>query len=95
MKLVTLQMIVVFELIVISLVLYATDATPLEATSLGVICGLLILFNLAPVPDANGVNQLGAVRILSGFANPALIAVLAMRLNELARWTAAPRSCFI
>ena len=78
MKLVTLQMIVVFELIVISLVLYATDATPLEATSLGVICGLLILFNLAPVPDANGVNQLGAVRILSGFANPALITVLAL-----------------
>ena len=63
MKLVTSQMIVVFTLIVISLVLYATDATPLEVTSLGVICGLLILFNLAPVPDANGVNQLGAVRI--------------------------------
>jgi di/tricarboxylate transporter len=78
MELVTLQMIAVFALIVISLVLYATDATPLEVTSLGVICGLLVLFHLAPVPDANGVNQLGAVRILSGFANPALIAVLAL-----------------
>jgi di/tricarboxylate transporter len=74
----TVQMIAVFALIVISFVLYASDAAPLEVTSLGVLCALLILFQLAPVSGVDGVNRLGAVRLLSGFANPALIAVLAL-----------------
>ncbi|MBT5108331.1 MAG: SLC13 family permease, partial [Rhodospirillaceae bacterium] len=74
----TIQMIAVFALIVISLVLYASDAAPLEVTSLGVLCALLILFQLAPVAGTDGDNRLGAARLLSGFANPALIAVLAL-----------------
>ena len=74
----TVQMLAVFALIVISFVLYASDAAPLEVTSLGVLCALLILFQLAPVSGVDGVNRLGAVRLLSGFANPALIAVLAL-----------------
>ncbi|MGY8960076.1 MAG: SLC13 family permease, partial [Alphaproteobacteria bacterium] len=78
MELVTLQMTAVFALIAVSFFLYATEKAPLEVTSLGVICALLILFHLAPVLDAGGTNKLDGARLLSGFANPALIAVLAL-----------------
>lgn len=78
MEIATLQMTAVFALIVASLALYATEKVPLEVTSLGVLCGLLVIFYLVPVPDAAGNNKLDAVTLFSGFANPALIAVLAL-----------------
>ncbi len=78
MEIATFQMAAVFALIVVSLVLYATEKVPLEVTSLGVLCGLLVIFYILPVPDADGANRLDAVTLFSGFANPALIAVLAL-----------------
>jgi len=78
MEIATFQMVAVFALIVASLVLYASEKAPLEVTSLGVLCALLLLFNVLPSVDARGVNQLDSVRLLSGFANPALIAVLGL-----------------
>jgi len=78
MEIATFQMAAVFALIAASLAFYATEKVPLEVTSLAVLCGLLALFYLVPVPDVNGQNRLDAVRLLSGFANPALIAVLAL-----------------
>lgn len=78
MEIATFQMAAVFALIVASLALYATEKVPLEVTSLGVLCGLLVLFYLLPVPGDDGKNTLDAVTLFSGFANPALIAVLAL-----------------
>jgi di/tricarboxylate transporter len=73
-----LQMILVFALIGVTLALYATEKLPLEVTSLGVICALMILFQALPVRDADGDNLLRPVVLLSGFANPALLTVLAL-----------------
>ena len=78
MEIATVQMAAVFALIVVSLVLYASEKLPLEVTSLGVLCALMVLFQVLPVDGAQGVNRLDAVRLLSGFANPALIAVLGL-----------------
>ena len=78
MEIATLQMTAVFALIVASLALYATEKVPLEVTSLGVLCGLLVLFYILPVSENGEANRLDAVRLHSGFANPALIAVLAL-----------------
>ncbi len=72
------QMTAVFILIVVALAFYATEKLSFELTSLAVICALLLLFHFAPVSGPDGVNRLGAERILSGFANPALITVLAL-----------------
>ena len=72
------QMGAVYLLILITLVLYATEAMPLELTSFWVICSLLVLFHFFPVPDVYGNNQLSAKILLSGFANPALLTVLAL-----------------
>ena len=72
------QMGAVYLLILITLVLYATEKLPLELTSFWVICSLLILFHFFPVLDAAGKNQLSAKVLLSGFANPALLTVLAL-----------------
>ncbi len=74
----TMQMISVFLVIGLTLTLYATDKLPLEVTSFAVICILLILFYVFPVVDDMGGNKLDAKTILSGFANPALLTVLAL-----------------
>lgn len=60
------------------IVLYAVERIPLELTSLGLILSLLVLFHVFPLRGADGENILGAGRLLEGFANPALIAVLAL-----------------
>ena len=67
-----------FALIGVALLLYATERLPLEATSLGVICVLLIMFHLAPVDGVQSGNRLDAARLLAGFANPALLTVIAL-----------------
>ena len=64
-----------FAIIVVALVLYATERLPLTVTSLGVICLLLLVFHFAPVPDGSG---LGPARLLAGFANPALLALVGL-----------------
>ncbi|MBT7613184.1 MAG: SLC13 family permease, partial [Rhodospirillaceae bacterium] len=67
-----------FAIIIGAIVLYAWEYFTLEFTSIAVITALLVLFYLFPVKDASGANQLDAVRLLAGFADPALITVLAM-----------------
>lgn len=73
-----IQMTLVFMLIGLALIFYATERLSYEMTSLAVICALLVLFYLMPVVGPNGTNLMDAGRILSGFANPALITVLAL-----------------
>jgi di/tricarboxylate transporter len=74
----TLEMILVFALIAAALYFYATEKLPLEVTSLAVICALMVVFHLLPIRDATGANLLDAKSLLSGFANPALLTVLAL-----------------
>jgi len=72
------QMWVVFAIIVAAIVAYATEDVPLELTSLALIAALLVFFHLFPVEDPAGNNLLDARELLAGFADPALIAVLAL-----------------
>ncbi len=58
--------------------LFAREKYPLEVTSILILTSLLLFGQLFPLPDANGRNQLDAYHLLSGFANPALLAVLAL-----------------
>lgn len=72
------QMWLTYALILGALVLYALERAPMEVISIGVVCSLLVLFHLFPVPGVSGDNRLDAARILQGFANPALVTVLAL-----------------
>ena len=69
---------VVFALILGALVFYLFERAAMEMTSLGIICVLLIFFHFFPVVGADGAAALPPARILQGFANPALITVVAL-----------------
>ena len=59
------QMWVVFAIIAVALIGYATEKVPMEVTSFGVICALMVFFQIAPLDG----DRLGPARILQGFAN--------------------------
>ena len=61
-----------------AVVMFAREKWPLEVTSVILLTALLLFGQFFPLPDANGKNQLDAYQLLSGFANPALVAVLAL-----------------
>lgn len=71
------QMWATFGVIIVALFLYATERVSLELTSIGVIVFLLIFFHFFPL-DAPGREPLDAQRLLAGFADPALAAVVAL-----------------
>jgi len=58
--------------------LYTVEKLPMEYISIALMGVLLLFFQIFPVPGPDGRNLLDAARILEGFANPALIAVLAL-----------------
>ncbi len=72
------QMWVVFAVIVGGLAFYVRERGSMELTSIGIVCFLLVFFHFYPVVDASGAYRITPTRILDGFANPALIAVLAL-----------------
>ncbi len=74
----TWQMWITFAAIAGAVVLYSTERFSLELTSLFVVGFFLIFFELFPVVGADGENLLSSSRLLAGFANPALVAVLAL-----------------
>ena len=67
-----------FAIIVAALAMYASERWPLEVTSFVTVCVLLLFFHFFPVPGPKGRNLLDAARLLQGFANPALVTVLAL-----------------
>ncbi|MGF1640661.1 MAG: SLC13 family permease, partial [Rhodospirillales bacterium] len=67
-----------FAVIVAAFALYATERFPMEVVSLGALCMLMLLFHFFPILDDAGRNLLTPTRLLHGFANPALITVLAL-----------------
>ncbi|MBT5193043.1 MAG: SLC13 family permease [Rhodospirillaceae bacterium] len=74
------QMWATFALIVGAIILYATERFPLEQTSLALLAALLVLFHFAPleIPEEGAIILLDARTLLAGFADPALVAVLAL-----------------
>ena len=73
-----LSMWVTFALILGALALYAVEKLPAEVTSIGVLGAFMVYFHIFPVVADNGHNLLSAERLILGFANPALITVLAL-----------------
>jgi len=73
-----LQMWATFGLIVIALALYTHEQVPMALTFLCVIAALLLLFHVFPLIGPEGENLLDPKRILEGFANPALITLMAL-----------------
>ncbi len=73
-----LQMWLTFAIIVATVTLYALERLPIEVISLGSIVAYLILFTVFPIKPIGQVQALAPVQLLSGFANPALITVLAL-----------------
>lgn len=73
-----LQMWATFAFIIATLALYVSEKISIEVTSIGVICMLIAFFQGFPLINADGENLLSAERLLRGFANPALITVLAL-----------------
>lgn len=72
------QMWVVFALIVGGLAFYVRERGSMELTSIGIVCVLLVFFHFYPVIGSDGVARITPTRILNGFSNPALMAVLAL-----------------
>lgn len=62
----------------LAVILFSMEKYPLEVTSVALLTILLLFGQLFPLYDANGHNMLDAQSLLAGFANPALIAVLAL-----------------
>ncbi len=64
--------------VMMAIILYSSETIPMSLASLGLLCSLVLFYTIFPVLDDLGQNRLDPARILEGFANPALIAVLAL-----------------
>ncbi|MDH5188291.1 MAG: SLC13 family permease [Rhodospirillaceae bacterium] len=73
----TFEMWVTFAIIAGTFALYAWERISIEVISLGVLCVLMVFFTFFPV-GGQGAGSLSPEVILAGFANPALITVLAL-----------------
>ncbi len=74
----TLAMGFTFALIVLAITLFAWERYPIELVGVGILAVMLVVFHLAPVTNAEGRDVLDAEALLAGFAEPALITVLAL-----------------
>jgi di/tricarboxylate transporter len=72
------QMWAIYALVLAAVLLFSMERLTLEISALAILTVLLVFFYLFPVIGPDGRNMLGATALLSGFANPALIAVLAL-----------------
>lgn len=64
--------------IAVVVILYASERFSIELTSLGALTGLLLFFNFFPLVGADGEEVLSAAVLLQGFANPALLSIIAL-----------------
>lgn len=71
------QMWATLAIIGVAVIFYTLDRFSLELVSAGVIVALLFLFLLAPL-EQSGENILSTETLLSGFASPALFAILGL-----------------
>lgn len=74
----SIHMWVVIALTVAVMVSFAWERVSLEMTSLALLVVLLVWFQLFPLPGPDGENLLDPTALLRGFANPSLLAVMAL-----------------
>ncbi len=76
------QMWAIIALIIGAVITYCTEKFSIEAVSVAIITGLIAFFTLFPLGvSEHGIGshtQFGATQILSGFADPALITIMAL-----------------
>ena len=72
------QMWAVFVLIALAVAALVAERVAIEITAALVLAALLVLFHLAPLVEESGADRLDSSRLLSGFANPGLITVVAL-----------------
>ncbi len=72
------QMWLTFATIAVAVGFYAAGRVSMELTSLFTVGLLMVFFQLFPVTNAAGETTLSTSQLLSGFASPALIAILAL-----------------
>lgn len=68
----------VIVLTVATMVSFAVERVSMEVTALVLLATLLLFFQIFPLPGPAGENLLNAATLLQGFANPSLVAVLAL-----------------
>ena len=73
-----LHMWLTFLVILGAIISYAWDKVSLEVTSIVTILLLLLLFEMAPLAHEGGRQMIGMRSLLAGFADPALIAIIAL-----------------
>ena len=66
-----------FAIILVAVVLYVSEAVAMELVSMALIVAFLMLFQLPGAVGADG-DPVSPTTVLSGFANPALIAIMAL-----------------
>jgi len=74
----SLQMWLTFAVIAVGIFFYILDKFPMELVSLGIVSSLLVLFHFVPVTGIDGTLILTPRSLLAGFADPALITILAL-----------------
>ncbi|MGH6913883.1 MAG: SLC13 family permease, partial [Geminicoccales bacterium] len=84
----------------VAVVAYAVERLPIELSSIAILGALLLIFQLMPLAGADGAPVLQPEQLLTGFGNPALVAVAALlvvgeamvntrALEGIARWLVA------
>ncbi|NVJ99135.1 MAG: SLC13 family permease [Alphaproteobacteria bacterium] len=74
----TIQMWLTFAVVFGAIVAYAYDRIPLEISSIATIALLLFVFEVLPVLDNSGDRMITTRDLLKGFADPALITIMAL-----------------
>ena len=75
-----------YALVVVAIVGFAIDRIKVEMTALVLLVALLLLFELIPLRGSDGKVLLNTTDLLAGFANPALISVLALLVLGNGLW---------
>lgn len=73
-----LQLWVTFGIIGLAIISYVSERLSFELTSVLAIVALLVFFEFSPLPGQSTENVLNATALLSGFANPALVTIVAL-----------------
>ncbi len=74
----TVQIWFTFAIIGLAVLSYVSERLSMELTSVLVIVALLVFFEFNPLLTESGANALAAPALLAGFANPALVTIIAL-----------------
>ena len=77
-----------YALVIVAILGFAIDRIKVEITALVLLVALLLMFELIPLRSPDGKILLDTKDLLAGFANPALIAVLALLVLGNGLWRA-------